>query len=111
MSKHLRNPLVQCFRSIESKMNDGEVAQALTIRDLCGLFKKQRPNEECPSDMQIRMAADVVFKRNGYHKNCTVWVTKLSYYMSRCAKLEKENRRLNDMVYDKSHAGRILRSA
>src|SRR3954465_8453496 len=104
--KHMRATLVHYFRILARKMDlpDSELSQQATIRDLCSFFRGICPTAPCPSDMQIRMAAEEVFKSGGYEGNCKLWITELTYLKEQVASLQKENVRLTEKLCDKSHA-------
>ena len=110
--KHMRKLLVSFFSTLVPLMEDKDSnhSETATIRDLCSAFKKTHPNEECPSDMQIRMAADDVFKHGGYEGVAKVWITEKLWLREQVARLTEENKKLQQKLWDKSHAGRVLRA-
>jgi len=96
--KHMRKQLVAFFNTLVPKIDDGFIDEELTIRDLCKHFKNAFPQEECPSDMQISMAANEVFKRCGYKGNARIWTSKLVWMEWENIRLNEENEELKKLL-------------
>jgi len=112
--KHLRKQLLQTFITISPMMTiQGE---AHTIHSLRTEFMRIHPNECCPSDQQIRMAADLAFKHGGYEGGAKTWITRETFLQeqnmelnSKITVLQSEVAQLKALANNPSQAGRVLR--
>jgi hypothetical protein len=106
--KHLRSVLVSFFKSLTVDMDSVTGVEQYDIHELRSKFMAANPKENCPSDNQIRWAADEVFKHGGYDGNAKVWITEKTWLREKVTTLQKEVERLNALLWNRSHAGKVL---